>query len=270
MAEGVAPEQAGQAAVFPPLPAPDECHVWTATAEQLESVHEHLLALLDPAERTRSGRYRRPLPQLMFVASRAAQRILAGRYLGRDPAGVTIDRRCQHCGDDGHGRPRVAGTDAERNGLDFSVTHTGQLLLVAHVSRGAVGVDAERVDRQSDTAGLARSVLAAAEAELVSAAPEARRGEAFCRLWVRKEAALKLTGHGITVPLRSVDVTRNAIPAGAAWQPPGWPASAIRITEVPLAAPGYLAAVATTFPVRTVTIRSAAAFLRWPDPFTAP
>lgn len=224
-----------------------------------------MLSLLGPGERARAARYRSRLSGQLFVASRAAQRILAGRYLGRDPASVMIDRRCQHCGDDQHGRPRVAATDAERGGLDFSVTHTGDLLLLAHVSHGHVGIDAEDADRRPKTGGLASFVLTPAEADLLAAAPETGRDQAFCRLWVRKEALLKLTGHGIAVRLRTIDVTMDEIPAGSAEGIPGWPVSPVELTDLSLGIPEYVAAIATTLPARRVTVRRAAPFLTAPS-----
>lgn len=263
MAEG-APQRPGRAAGFPPLPARDECHVWMVTASELDAGQEHLLSLLEPDERARADRYRSRLASQLFMASRAAQRMLAGRYLGRDPASVVIDRRCQHCGDEQHGRPRIAGADAERSGLDFSVTHTGELLLVAHVSHGHVGIDAEEADRRPKTGGLVRFAMTPAEADLLAAAPGACRDQAFCRLWVRKEALLKLTGHGIAVRLRSIDVTRDEIPAGSAAGIPGWPVSAVQLTDLSLGTPDYAAAIATTLPARRVTVRQAAPFLTAP------
>lgn len=261
MAEG-APRRPGPAAGFPPLPARDECHVWMVTAPELEAGQEHLLSLLGPDERARAARYRSRLASQLFFASRAAQRILAGRYLGRDPASVLIDRRCQHCGDEQHGRPHIAG--AERGGLDFSVTHTGELLLLAHVSHGHVGIDAEEAGRRPKTSGLIRAAMTPAEAESLAAVPESCRDQAFCRLWVRKEALLKLTGHGIAVRLRSIDVTRDEIPAGSAEGIPGWPVSPVELTDLSLGTPEYVAAIATTLPARRVTVRRAAPFLTAP------
>lgn len=265
-------------AVFPPRPGPDECHVWAAAAPDLDPVHEYLLSLLDPAERAGASRHRSRQAARLFVASRAAQRILAGRYLGREPASVIIDRRCRHCGDPSHGRPVIAGSGDDQDqqrGLDYSVTHAGQLLLLAYVSHGLVGIDAEAAGRRAGTGRLARYALSPAEAALVSAAPDETRHAVFGRLWTRKEAVLKLTGHGIAAPLRSVDVTADTVPAGPSAGPRGWPAGPVRVTDLDLgvirdAGRGYIAAVAATGPARRMTIRPAAGFLVRPVPPASP
>jgi 4'-phosphopantetheinyl transferase len=269
--------KAARATALPSSPGPDECHVWTVTGPELDATPEHLLSLLDPGETARAERYRDRSAHRLFVASRAAQRVLAGEYLGREPAEVVIDRHCPHCGDDAHGRPRLAGVDG---GLDFSVAHTEGMLLIAYVSHGLVGVDVEAADRDVSRGKLDRLIgfaLTPAEASLVSAVPEARRAAAFHRLWTRKEAALKLTGHGLTVPLRSIDVSADIGPAGLPGTPDGRLGRPIRLADLrlrgePGAVPGeaardvreYIVAVATTGAARRMIIRSAASRLARP------
>lgn len=177
----------------------------------------------------------------MFIASRLSQRLLAAHYLGTTPAAVTIVRDCQHCGGD-HGRPRVPGAS-----WDYSVTHAGDWLVLAVVGQGLVGVDLE-LTPQRDVVDLATSTLTPAERTGLAAAPDP--ADEFVRLWTRKEAVVKLTGHGLAAELTRLDVTG---PAAAVTQPPaGWPAVPIHLLDLPWAA-GARAALATTGPVRTVT-----------------
>jgi 4'-phosphopantetheinyl transferase len=260
-----------RAADFPAVPGRDDCHIWAVTGPEARPAHEYLLSLLDTAERARAARFRDRAAGEVFVVSRAAQRVLAGRYLGLAPATVTIERNCQHCGDPRHGRPRIAAAEAGEAGLDYSVTHTGELLLLAYVTHGLVGIDVEAADRRIGTARLARYALTPAEAALVSAAPRANQAAVFCRLWTRKEALVKLTGHGLAAPLSSVDVTADTVPPGVSGSPPGWPASPVTLTDLELGgvlpdnARRYIAAAATTGPAgRRITIRPAATLLAPP------
>lgn len=84
----------------------------------------------------------------------------------------------------------------------FNWSHTRDALVIA-VSDAVVGVDVERLPLRHDAQRLARRFFTAHEAAAVSAAqdPDAR----FAELWTRKEAYLKYTGTGLSVPLDSFD-----------------------------------------------------------------
>ena len=71
----------------------------------------------------------------------------------------------------------------------------------------------------------------------------------FYRAWTRKEAAVKLTDHGLRVRLSSVDVTGPPVIATAI--SPDWPSDPIRLWDLPTPQ-GYLAALATTVPLRAI------------------
>jgi 4'-phosphopantetheinyl transferase len=235
---------------YPRSPDAGECHVWLITDKELTPVEDQLNGLLNVAERDRAARYRDRIRARLFVLSRAAQRVIAGRYLDCEPAEVVIDRRCEHCGG-GHGRPRIAGA----GDLDFSVTYGGRLLLLAYVVGGRVGIDAEPAGRDPG-AGLGR-MLAPAEAALLAATPEPDRTAAALRLWTRKEAALKLTGRGLALPPRTVDVTVDRpVVAGRR----------IALTDLSAehALEGHAAAVATTEPISSLTTASAGPLLAGP------
>jgi 4'-phosphopantetheinyl transferase len=192
-----------------------------------------LLSLLDAGERLRAGRYVSEPARRLFVASRAAQRTLAARYLKTDPRAVRLDRRCPTCGSTDHGRPTLP----DAPDLDFSVSHTGNLVVLAYRRGGRVGVDVESVDRKVDIPAMVGSVFTDREAADLDPVPEA-----FYRLWTRKEATLKLTGHGLTVPLTDLDVTGDLARVDPA--PAGWPAEPVRLTDLDV--PGHVAALATT------------------------
>jgi 4'-phosphopantetheinyl transferase len=256
------------------LPEHDECHLWVATLPEVAAADNHAVSLLSAAERARAAGISNDATRAVFVASRAAQRVLAAAYLGRPPSELRIDRTCGYCGNRSHGRPRIAGEER----LDFSVTHCGRLLVLAYVSHGRVGVDAEMADRQvgggRGAGRLADYALTPAEADLVRAAPEWSRSAAFCRLWTRKEAVVKLTGHGIFAPLRSIEVATATGPVRLPGRARGWPAEHVWLTDLPVgavpAAPaarllsGCVCAVAATRPLRTMTIRALAPMMR-PD-----
>jgi 4'-phosphopantetheinyl transferase len=221
------------------LPEPGVCHLWATSTEGAAS---HL-ALLDPQERVAAERFRLASAKDAFVASRVAQRLVIGSYLQRPPEAITIARDCRHCGKQ-HGRPYVPGA-----AVDFSVSHSAGWLLLAVVADGVVGVDLEQVSgRPVDD--LANRVLGPAEQQQFLLVPHDQRPGWFIWAWARKEATLKLTGHGIAGPLSGLDVTGSIAVVSA--PPSGWPAEPIHLRDIPAAAPDLHAAVATTVPLTAV------------------
>jgi 4'-phosphopantetheinyl transferase len=203
--------------------------------------------LLDDAERARAARLAATPAGDVFTASRALQRLWGAAALGVPPTEVVIDRSCSHCGDPAHGRPRLAGAPA------FSVSHTGQWLLLAVAGTGVIGADVEDPAAAADPAGLAGVVLSAAEHREFSAADPAERAGRLLTAWTRKEAAMKLAGLGLAAAPARVDV-RGPL---ARSDVPGWPRGPVHLRS--LAVPGdHVGALATTVPVRAVHRRDLA------------
>lgn len=244
----------GRLTLPPPgaIPEAGVCHLWLASTAGAASQQ----VLLSPAEREAAERFRLDSARDAYVASRVAQRHVIGRYLGRAPEALTIARDCRHCGKD-HGRPYVAGAP-----VDFSVSHSAGWLLVAVVAHGLVGVDLERVSDARAVDDLANRVLGPAEQQQFLMVPRDQRPGWFIWAWARKEAAVKLTGHGIAAPLPDLDVTGPV--ALVSPPPPGWPAEPIHLRDVPATA-DLRAAIATTMPLRTV-LMCGPALPAWPDP----
>lgn len=108
---------------------------------------------------------------------------------------------------DENGRPHISGA----HGIDIGITHT-ELFSAAAISLGEgarVGIDAERIYKKSPLS-LARRFFADAERELIERSDNASL--AFTEIWTRKEAYLKYTGTGLSVPLSSFDVTGDDLP----------------------------------------------------------
>lgn len=227
------------------MPGIESCQVWWAGRSLVRPEHE---LLLDDAEQDRRHRYRQDADRDRFTIGVALSRVLLGEHLGVAPAAVPLNRTCGRCGEP-HGRPHLPGVD----GVDFSVSHSGEVIAVAIVtSTGAavrVGVDVEQI-AVLRTPGLPHSVLSPAERAEFDNLPETDQDPAFFRYWVRKEALVKATGDGLTAGLRGVTVTPPSQPARlVAWA--GRDALAARFAMRDLAGPatpGYAASLALLWP----------------------
>jgi len=148
---------------------------------------------LTPAERGRHRSLRQAVDRRQFVGARQLLRDTLVELLGGSADDVELHQQCDRCGG-AHGRPmvRIAG----RPGPHVSTTHAGGLVAVA-IASNPVGVDLEPVgDTTTDTGDLVT--------------------------WVRTEAVLKATGHGLDVDPRLVGISGpDAAPRLETWNGPG-------------------------------------------------
>ena len=107
-----------------------------------------------------------------------------------------------------------------------------------------LGVDVEKIGRDFDVEGIARRFFSAHEQEQLAELPAAERDEAFFRCWTRKEAYIKATGDGLSLPLSQFDVSLQPGSSDAlvATRPDGAEAGNWLLREVPAGA-GYVAAL---------------------------
>jgi 4'-phosphopantetheinyl transferase len=162
-------------------------------------------AWLDETERGRLDRLSRPDDRARFVTSRALLKALVGTLTGVPSQAVGLGYDCDQCGQP-HGKPYLARSLADPP-WPVSIAHAGDRVLVAVSPGGApVGVDVECVGGVG-FAGFAEVALSAREAAAIAALPAGEQQRARAIAWVRKEARLKASGHGLRVDPRDVDTT---------------------------------------------------------------
>jgi 4'-phosphopantetheinyl transferase len=123
---------------------------------------------------------------------------LLGQALGVEPRGIVLPVGK-------HGKPFV-------NGVQFNVTHSKGLILLALSKNTEIGIDVEWKDPGIEAMEIAQDTFAPAEIAHIAAAAEGdERVRAFYRCWVRKEAVAKAHGQGITLSLQDfqVDLTSD-------------------------------------------------------------
>lgn len=200
------------------VPAPErvsppkrEVHVWHA---DLEAPGWPSASGLPADERARANRFLRTEARLHWVAARWALRYVLSRYLDQEPAEIKLTR-----GE--HGKPCLA-EEPER--LEFNLSHSGSIALIAVCDTCAVGVDVEKIETRPNLAALAERALQPEDAAAVQAVTGAAQVTTFHERWARHEATLKCLGHGLSAPRGDAPV-------------------AVRSLQVD---PGYAAAVAVT------------------------
>ncbi|MEV0911053.1 4'-phosphopantetheinyl transferase family protein [Streptomyces hokutonensis] len=208
------------------------CHVIWSPATDGEDVR----ALLTEAERERYRQFHEAADRARFVTGRALTRATMSRFLGVPPDRLEFSRTCRRCGGP-HGKPEVPGAS-----VDFSLSHSGEHVLLAVAEHVEVGVDVERTSGQNSDR-LAARVLSATERSRFAAVAPGRRDHAFRVYWTRKEALLKSVGQGVLSAMEEITVSDAEEQAElVAW---GARTDVSRFELTDLRAPsGYVAALA--------------------------
>jgi len=199
--------------------------VWAPVPSDVTS----LLDLLDRAERARLSELRVEAERRRYVAAHALLRLVVAETTGRSAYDLAFDSTCPACGGP-HGKPVLA--DAGQGGPHVSLSHAGDRVVVAVTRAGPVGVDVERHDATLFD-GFDDIALSTAERAGIARLPTRRLAAARARSWVRKEAILKATGHGLTVPLSDVEVSAPNEPARLlAWRDSPVPVAAVHVDDI--------------------------------------
>jgi 4'-phosphopantetheinyl transferase len=167
--------------------------------------------LLSGDERARAARFFFERDRDRFVVGRGLLREILGRCVGSDPTALAFDYG-------NFGKPFLP--DA---GVSFNVAHAGDVLVVAALEEGEVGVDVELVSNAPVEERVAEHFFSRREVLALRALPEAEQPAAFFRCWTRKEAYIKAIGLGMQVSLHDFAVTLTASEPPAllwtAWSP---------------------------------------------------
>jgi 4'-phosphopantetheinyl transferase len=151
--------------------------------------------VLSEDELGRAMRFRRHRDARHWAEGRAWVRQVLGGYTGCEPAGVSF-------GFGQYGKPFLKGMGA---GLSFNLTHAGDWIALA-VGRVALGVDMEDLGSEELALELEGEVFGPVELDRLRGFDSGIRREMFFEGWVRKEALLKATGAGLSMPLTRLEV----------------------------------------------------------------
>ena len=188
-----------------PLLQLDACHVDVWLAHYAEIGDTDLLGamrqLLSVAEQAQEARFVRADDRQRYLVTRAMVRSVLSRYASVAPGDWLFVHNA-------HGRPRIAEAVRDSidirvqvNGLDFNISHTRGMIVMAVSRDRTVGIDVENTRRQRDGLDIATQYFSPSEAADLAALDAAQRQDRFTQYWTLKEAYSKARGLGLSLPL---------------------------------------------------------------------
>ncbi len=222
-----------------PLALPhNEVHLWRVDLEAIRSEESRWREVLSSDELQRASRFHFEGDRQRYVAARSLlRRILAVYFSLTDRGRITV------LSIPTKKKPSLAPPYAG-SGIKFNLSHSGGVALYAFSRERDLGVDVEHIRHDFEVEPLARRFFSPHEQNQLIGLSPTEKVEAFFRCWTRKEAYIKATGDGLSLPLTQFDVSLEpgSSDALAATRPNSSEARQWLLTEVS-AGPGYTGAI---------------------------
>jgi 4'-phosphopantetheinyl transferase len=226
-----------------------EIHVWTAHLVDEHRATADLLPILSREERAQAAQFSFERDRMHFIQAHGIVRQILSNYLDADAATLIFART--H-----HGKPNLT---RRANGphLEFSVSRSSNCCMLAVQLDHSIGIDVEKMRDLPQAIDIVQSYFTPAESKALSALRGAARRDAFFALWTHKEATVK--GLGISLAAHLGRIEFDLDPIGGlrlvAWngdQSVAQKWSVVRLDP----APGYVAAIASAYPIRCLTLHN--------------
>jgi 4'-phosphopantetheinyl transferase len=176
----------------------DRAHVWFWDLDAVPHLDTARPFVLSANERARADRLRSLQLRRRFEARCMLVRHVLGPLVGVSPEALAFETTA-------NGKPRLvlpgrAAAGDRVAALDFNVSHSEHVLVLAVALERQVGVDIEVVQPGVDVLAVAEAQFTAGELAWLRALPPEQQRPAFYRLWTRREAISKASGQGIASP----------------------------------------------------------------------
>jgi 4'-phosphopantetheinyl transferase len=172
-------------------------HVYRLALDLPEGDIQEMSKLLSADEMIRANRFVYPTYRDHFIAGRAQLRQILSRYSKRNPGDILFDYN-------EYGKPFLSSSPGS---VQFNISHSHVLGLLAITGNKRVGVDIERIRTDIDYAQIAQQFFSPGEVKRLLDLPTQIQLEAFYACWTRKEAFIKARGKGLTIPLDQFEVS---------------------------------------------------------------
>lgn len=213
-----------QPAATAPAIAPGGLHLWYLHADARGDALDASLALLGERQRRRALGMAHAGYRERYIRAQAGLRRILGLYLELPPQAVGFV----------YGEAGKPTAVQAVGALEFNLTTTADLALVAISRGGEVGIDCEVLRPRADLVAVARRMFSPEAVRALLATPEAERLPVFYRAWTALEADSKSDGRGlfrhrppgarppqiehlIPAPGHIAAVARDTLPPRAEW-----------------------------------------------------
>ena len=179
--------------------APNRLHLWCCFDQAIKDpvLLDQYEGLLNDEEKAKQRRFHFERHQHQYLVTRALVRTTLSFYRSILPQDWRFVKN-------EYGRPGIAPDlmdSLAQPDLEFNLSHTNGLIVLAIATGADIGVDVENLHRRNDVIGVADRYFSPSEVTALHSHPVNEQYGRFFDYWTLKEAYIKARGMGLSIPL---------------------------------------------------------------------
>lgn len=179
--------------------ANDEAQVWQASVNIDDDEIQFLKTILSADELQRASNFIFEKDQKRFIIARARLRQLLSRYTGLAPAEIVFSHT-------ENGKPYLSHNPFQ---IEFNISHSHELILLAFTNGTAVGIDIEHLRHDINAEDIAERFFTCNEISTLKQLPDSQKTPYFFQIWAKKEAIIKMLGTGLFQRTDEIEVEKT-------------------------------------------------------------
>ncbi|MDZ7624635.1 MAG: 4'-phosphopantetheinyl transferase superfamily protein [Ignavibacteriaceae bacterium] len=184
----------------------DEVHIWNFDLNKHLNQIDEFVDILSSEELIRASKFHFDRDKNWFIISRGLLRVFVNFYSAIPAAEIKFITNS-------FGKPSLSIADKSTR-LHFNLSHSKNFMSIGFTNDNHIGIDVELMKPLKDHVEIAKRFFSASEVEQLFSFPADKILDGFYSCWTAKEAVIKLSGEGLSFPLKEFDVELKALNPG--------------------------------------------------------
>jgi 4'-phosphopantetheinyl transferase len=176
----------------------DEVDVWRVSLAPLGSMVNDFRGHLSGQEIDRAEKFKFQNDRERYILTHGLLRGILSLYTDVAPEELRFT-------ENPYGKPELVHPSGSN--LTFNMSHSHEMALIGIARGRQIGVDIEYVKKDFEWKEIIERFFSPREIQMINALPKNLQHRAFFACWTRKEAYVKATGMGLSLPLKEFDVS---------------------------------------------------------------
>ncbi len=188
-----------------------KAHIWNFDMNNITDENKQVLkGILSEDELLRASKFRFDIDRERFIGGLGLLRLFIYLYTNISPKIISYVYN-------NFGKPEISSKQ-NKNNLYFNMSHSHNMLCIGILKNEQIGVDLEFIKPIDDYLDVVNNFFSDSEIIQLKSFPEEKALEGFYTCWTGKEAFIKLSGEGLSYPLKEFDVQIKSLNIGETYR----------------------------------------------------